>query len=197
MPPLLLTPPPSLRDCGLCSGLRLWCVCDEGSGAWYGGKKLFAVLPIEVPLLCLVRPLCLHTQTFNVWVYFVLGKEQSVGYLRTEDSLHLSAVRDTQKHETSIKQENRNKAKTKTGGEEEKGCEGRNRSQPRNFNSLGKQWTEGWEGEKGGGGYYEQKNPKQSCVPVGARWKKISDLIKTFTVLHVVNGVLSANVACC
>lgn len=25
------------------------------------------------------------------------------------------------------------------------------------------------EREKKGGGYYEQKNPKQSCVPVGAR----------------------------
>ncbi len=52
MPPLLLTPPPSLRDCASCSGLCGWevcmcvcvcvCVCNGGSGEeWWRGKEVF------------------------------------------------------------------------------------------------------------------------------------------------------------
>lgn len=80
VPPLLLTPPPSrtvlpalgsvVGKC-VCVSVRVCvhvCVCVSMSrgvrgGVMKGEKKLSVAPAIEVPLLCLVRPLCARTYT--------------------------------------------------------------------------------------------------------------------------------------
>lgn len=64
-----------------------------------GGKKLSVAPAIEVPSLCLVRPLCARTYTHSQSLSLLLVREeQSVGYFRSQVGLHLSAGADIQTH---------------------------------------------------------------------------------------------------